>query len=82
MGYRLIRGPSFSDSLFLFLQHQNSNSAMVALVYNTQGNDKGDSNTSIPLQNPQCIRIVCISDTHGSTRFNVPDGDILGLHIF
>lgn len=50
---------------------------MVALVYNTRGTEKDNIDTSIPPQDPGCIRIVCISDTHGSVKFNVPDGDIL-----
>lgn len=52
---------------------------MVALVYNTRRTDKDNIESNIPPQDRRCVRIVCISDTHGSIKFNVPDGDILGM---
>jgi hypothetical protein len=53
---------------------------MSAKVYNEQANGFGIANPVIPTKDSHSIRIVCISDTHGCTKFNfrVPDGDVLG----
>ncbi|KAH8554146.1 metallophosphoesterase domain-containing 1-like protein [Umbelopsis sp. PMI_123] len=52
---------------------------MSAKVYYEKPNALGVANLVIPTKTPNDLRIVCMSDTHGSTNFNfrVPDGDVL-----
>jgi hypothetical protein len=53
---------------------------MSVKVYQLQKNAFGNVEQTPPTKTADTLRIVCMSDTHGTTKFNfqVPDGDILG----